>query len=58
MNEEMDRDKDKANGEATQPASQTPELSQSELDQVAGGRDAASGLAVGQRSHKPYTVTS
>jgi hypothetical protein len=56
MNEEMD--KDKANAEATQPESQAPELSQSELDKVAGGRDAASGLATGQRSQKPFTVTS
>jgi hypothetical protein len=54
MNEE--EDKDKANAEATQPESPAPELSESELDQVAGGRDAASGLATGKRSHKPYTI--
>ena len=56
MNEELD--KDKANAEATQPESQAPELSESELDKVGGGRDVASGVAVGRRSHKPYTVTS
>ncbi|MBR0753074.1 hypothetical protein JQ604_12855 [Bradyrhizobium jicamae] len=36
--------------------SEAAHLSDAELDQASGGRDAASGMATGRRQYKPFTI--